>query len=79
MPDVIEVDLDDLEAIYQTVATLHSFCLSQDLGNQFKTLATTVKRSPLTAMAKRAEDRLAGYIAEATRAEEEEAEDVPQE
>lgn len=74
-PDVeIPVVYEDLESIHRTLDTLYSFCLSQDLSNQYKNVSNRLQASPLTKHAEQARDRVFGYMQYAV-----EDDDVPQE
>lgn len=75
--DEIPVTYEDLESIHRTLSTLHSFCLSQDLSNQYKNVSNRLQSSPLTRHAEQARDRVFGYMQYTV--DEEEGEDVPTE
>lgn len=65
MPDPtaeIPVTYEDLEGVHRTLSTLHSFCLSQDLVNQYKNVSNRLQASPLTKHAEQARDRIFGYM-----------------
>lgn len=75
--DKVEVEVQELEAMYQVLDTLYSFCLAQDLSNQYKNLSGSLKRSPLTAQTRRVADRVAVLLAQAR--PEDDEDDVPEE